>query len=131
MATSFFDLLRLGRHRRARAICEGTPWHDPTGQLRPWRLEYTISEEPGEFAAAVQGLRVLGVAVGACGVRPEVSGELVVVGTVGLPPWLDVPAIEYALRCAGATDVRAVPVRCATARGDEGEGGCPRGDHAA
>lgn len=81
---------------------------------RPWRLDYTTRDDPGALAAARHGLWELGVAVESCDVRPGPAAQVVVFGTVALPPWLDVPAVEYALRRAGATDVRAVPVRCAT-----------------
>jgi hypothetical protein len=97
----------------ATRTCGDATTYATTGQLRPWRLDYTIRDEPDALAAAAQGLRGLGVAVGTCDVRPLGVREAAVVGTIALPPWLDVPAVEYVLRCAGADDVRAVPIRCA------------------
>lgn len=95
--------------------CRGcTNAHAPIDPLRLWRLDYTTSDEPVALTAAVQALRGLGVTVGTCDVRAGAAGDAVVGGTVVLPPWLDVPAVEYALRCAGATDVLAAPVRRAT-----------------
>ena len=96
------------------ARCGGTTVHGQIDPLRLWRLEYTTSDEPVALAAAGQALRGLGVTVGTCDVRAGAAGDAVVGGTVFLPPWLDVPAVEYALRCAGATDVLAAPVRRAT-----------------
>lgn len=81
---------------------------------QPWRLDYTIADEPVSLTAAVQALRGLGVTVGTWDVCPDAAGRALVVGTVSLPPWLDVPAVEHALLCAGATEVRAVPVDRAT-----------------
>lgn len=94
--------------------CGCTTMHGPIDSLRLWRLDYTTSDEPVSLTSAVQALRGLGVTVGICDVRPGAAGHAVVGGSVVLPPWLDVPAVEYALRCTGATDVRAVPLLCAT-----------------
>ena len=112
MAIPLLDLLDSGSERVVPAA-DGEVLRLRTGRLRPWRLDYTTRDEPGALAAAVQGLRELGVTLGTCDVDPRAAGEAVVVGTVALPPWLDVPAVEYALRRAGATDVRAVPILCA------------------
>lgn len=84
--------------------------HDGAG-CSPWRLDFTIADRPGALPAAVQALRELGVTVGTCDVRPGAAGETLVDGIVALPPWLDVPAVDYALGRSGATGVRAVPVR--------------------
>lgn len=94
--------------------CGCTTMHGPIDSSRLWRLDYTTSDEPVSLTSAVQALRGLGVTVGICDVRPGAAGHAVVGGSVVLPPWLDVPAVEYALRCTGATDVRVVPLLCAT-----------------
>lgn len=103
---------RTTREAPSRPPCGGTNTYAPTAPSLPWRLDYAIRDEPGALAAAAQGLRELGVTVGSCDVRPLAAGEAAVVGTVALPLWLDVPAVEYVLRRAGAIDVRAVPVGC-------------------
>lgn len=101
---------RTTREAPSRTHYGGTTAYAPTAPWPPWRLDYTTSDEPDALAAAGQGLRALGVTVGTCDVRRLRAGQAAVVGTVALPPWLDVPAVEYVLRCVGATDVRAVPI---------------------
>lgn len=82
----------------------------PTHSPRTWRLRFTVTDEPGRLAAAAAALADLGVNILSLDFHVVSATEVIDEATVSLPPWLDVPAVEYALRCTGAIDVWAVPI---------------------
>lgn len=82
----------------------------PTHSPRTWRLRFTVTDEPGRLAAAAAALADLGVNILSLDFHVVSVTEVIDEATVSLPPWLDVPAVEYALRCTGAIDVWAVPI---------------------
>lgn len=85
---------------------------NPCGSSRTWWLRFTVSDGAGCLAAATTALAELGVEILTLDVRTASATQVIDGATVSLPAWLDVPAVEYALLCAGATDVRAgsIPV---------------------
>lgn len=82
------------------------PMHDS----RTWRLRFTVTDEPGRLAAAAAALADLGINILSLDFHLISATEVIDEATVSLPPWLDVPAVEHALRGTGATDVWAVPI---------------------
>ena len=82
------------------------PMHDS----RTWRLRFTVADEPGRLAAAAAALADLGINILSLDFHLISATEVIDEATVSLPPWLDVPAVEHALRGTGATDVWAVPI---------------------
>lgn len=82
----------------------------PTHSPRTWRLRFTVTDEPGRLAAAAAALADLGVNILSLDFHVVSATEVIDEATVSLPPWLDVPAVEYALRGTGAIDVWAVPI---------------------
>lgn len=82
------------------------PSHSP----RTWRLRFTVADEPGRLAAAAAALADLGINILSLDFHVVSPAEVIDEATVSLPPWLDVPAVEHALRGTGATDVWAVPI---------------------
>lgn len=82
----------------------------PTHSPLTWRLRFTVTDEPGRLAAAAAALADLGVNILSLDFHVVSATEVIDEATVSLPPWLDVPAVEYALRCTGAIDVWAVPI---------------------
>lgn len=82
----------------------------PTHSSRTWRLRFTVTDEPGRLAAAAAALADLGVNILSLDVHVVSATEVIDEATVSLPPWLDVPAVEYALHRTGAIDVWAVPI---------------------
>lgn len=81
-----------------------------TDRARTWRLRFTVTDEPGRLAAAAAALAGLGVNISSLDFHVVSATEVIDEATVSLPPWLDVPAVEHALRSAGAVDVWAVPI---------------------
>lgn len=82
------------------------PMHDS----RTWRLRFTVTDEPGRLAAAAAALADLGINILSLDFHLISATEVIDEATVSLPSWLDVPAVEHALRGTGATDVWAVPI---------------------
>src|SRR3546814_5030572 len=82
------------------------PMHD----ARMGRLRFTVTDEPGRLAAAAAALADLGINILSLDFHLISATEVIDEATVSLPPWLDVPAVEHALRGTGATDVWAVPI---------------------
>jgi GNAT superfamily N-acetyltransferase len=82
----------------------------PTHDSRTWRLRFTVADEPGRLAAAAAALADLGINILSLDFHVISATEVIDEATVSLPPWLDVPAVEHALRGTGATDVWAVPI---------------------
>lgn len=82
----------------------------PTHSPRTWRLRFTVTDEPGRLAAAAAALADLGVNILSLDFHVVSTTEVIDEATVSLPPWLDVPAVEYALHRTGAIDVWAVPI---------------------
>lgn len=82
----------------------------PMHTSRTWRLRFTVTDEPGRLAAAAAALADLGINILSLDFHLVSATEVIDEATVSLPPWLDVPAVEHALRCTGATDVWAVPI---------------------
>lgn len=82
----------------------------PTHSPLTWRLRFTVTDEPGRLAAAAAALADLGVNILSLDFHVVSATEVIDEATVSLPPWLDVPAVEYALRCTGAIDVWAVSI---------------------
>jgi GNAT superfamily N-acetyltransferase len=82
----------------------------PTHSFRTWRLRFTVTDEPGRLAAAAAALGDLGVNILSLDFHVVSATEVIDEATVSLPPWLDVPAVEYALHGTGAIDVWAVPI---------------------
>lgn len=82
----------------------------PTRSARTWRLRFTVTDRPGRLAAAAAALADLGVNILSLDVHVVSATEVIDEATVSLPPWLDVPAVEFALHGTGAMDVWAVPV---------------------
>lgn len=83
---------------------------DPCCSSRTWRLRFTVIDQPGCLAAAATALADLGVDILRLDVQVVSATEVIDEATVLLPAWLDVPAVEHALRSAGATAVWAVPI---------------------
>lgn len=86
------------------------PLSSPSLPTRPWRLRFVIPDEPGRLAAAASALAELGVNILNLDVQVVGPGQVLDEATVALPMWIDVPAVEYALRSAGASEVWATPV---------------------